>query len=414
MALPRRLMVGLSGGADSVALAHLLMQQPVELCAVHVNHGLRGAASDGDEAFVRQLCAEWGLPLEVYRAVPPEHPGEDWARQARYGFFRQAMEKHGAEAIALAHHRDDQAETLLLHLLRGTGLTGLTGMAADSRVLGVRVIRPLLGASRQELRDMLTRENIPWREDESNQDTHYLRNALRCQVLPLMEQLAPGAAGRVAATAELLRLDDAALEHQAQALVTGEPCLPLAELACLPGGLVHRVLRRWWQRCAAPTDERCLSRPQTEALAALASAPVGSKCNLPMGWHGYRGWTHLHLVGGEMPCSVGLEAGPCDGHPGDGLRTQAMPRALYERCTLRTRQPGDWIRPFGQGGRRTLQDYLVDRHVDAPFRDRVPLLCLGDEVLLAAGVGAGAVPRLDPAKDNVMLSWLGHMPWMQK
>ncbi len=414
MALPRRMLVGLSGGADSVALAYLLMQENVELHAVHVNHGLRGAASDEDEAFVRRLCAEWGLPLDVYRAVPPEHPGEDWARQARYGFFRQAVEKHGADAIALAHHRDDQAETLLLHLLRGAGLTGLAAMAPDSLVLGVRVIRPLLGASRQELRELLARENIPWREDETNQDTRYLRNALRCQVLPLMEQLSPGASGRMAAAAGLLRLDDAALEQQAEALATEKPYLPLSLLNGLPDGLLYRVLRRWWQRCAVPVEERCLSRLQTETLAALVQAPAGSKCNLPMGWQGYRGWTHLHLLGGGCACDVELAVSQGAQEPGDGRRNQAVPREMYEQCAVRTRQPGDWIRPFGQGGRQSLQDFFVNRRVDAPFRDAIPLVCLGSQVLLAAGVGAGAVPPFNPANDNLMLSWAGDMPWLQK
>lgn len=414
MVLPRRLLVGLSGGADSVALAYLLRQQPVELRAVHVNHGLRGGASDEDEAFVRRLCAEWGLPLDVYRAVPPEHPGEDWARQARYGFFRQAMEKHSADAVALAHHRDDQAETFLLHLLRGAGLTGLTAMEQDTQVLGVRVIRPLLGTSRQELRDLLTQANIPWREDASNQDTRYLRNALRCQVLPLMEQLAPGAAGRIAATAGLLALDEDALALQAQTLAVEEPYIPLNRLADLPVGLLHRSLRQWWQWCASPREERSLSRRQTEALAGLLKAAVGSKCNLPMGWQGYRGWTHLHLLGGGTPCTVRLNINDGAICHGDGRCTQAMPRELFEQCVVRTRQGGDWISPFGQAGRQSLQDYFVNRRVDAPFRDSVPLVCLGSQVLLAAGVGAGAVPAFDPAKDNVMLSWMGEMPWMQK
>lgn len=414
MVLPRRILVGLSGGADSVALTYLLMQENVELRAVHVNHGLRGEASDGDEAFVRQLCQQWKLPLDVFRTQPPEHPGEDWARQARYGFFRQAMTMHGADALALAHHRDDQAETFLLHLLRGAGMTGLTGMEADGTVLGVRVIRPLLGASRQQLRDLLKRENIPWREDASNQDTRYLRNAVRCQLLPLMEQLSPGAAGRIAAAADLLRLDETALAQQAQTLADDTPHLPLSRVQELSTGMLHRVLRQWWQRCAAPQEERSLSRQQTEALASLVTAPVGSKCNLPMGWQGYRGWTHLHLLGGENTCGVELKVSQGAQAPGDGCRTQAMPAALYAECVVRTRQPGDWIRPFGQAGRQTMQDYFVNRRVDAPFRDVIPLVCLDSQVLLAAGVGAGAVPAFDSTKDNLTLSWIGDMPWMQK
>ena len=128
-----RLLIGLSGGADSVALLHLLLDAGAEVAAVHVNHGLRGAESDGDEAFVRNLCANLNVPLHVYRADPPENPGENWAREVRYGFFRRAMQETGADALVLAHHRDDQAETLLLHLMRGAGLTGLTGMAADTQ-----------------------------------------------------------------------------------------------------------------------------------------------------------------------------------------------------------------------------------------------------------------------------------------
>ncbi len=421
MKLPRRLLIGLSGGADSMALAHLLMQHqpPLELCAVHVNHGLRGADSDADEAFVQDICRRWQLPLLVYHAQPPEHPGEDWARQARYGFYRQAMEAQQAEAIALAHHRDDQAETLLLHLLRGAGLTGLSAMAPDSEVLGVRVIRPLLGYSRQELRDVLALSGIPWREDASNQDPRYLRNALRHQLLPLMEQFSPGATQRIATTASLLREDDAALTQAAQAFLQqhgGSSYLSVNALHQLPAALVNRVLRLWWmQYTEEPADQRGLTHQQTAALAALADAPAGTQCNLPECCYGYRGWTHLHLLGksAHLP-QVTMQVLDSADHPGDGRYRQAMPAALLDECTLRTRQPGDWIRPFGQRGRQSLQDYFVNKRVDAPFRDHVPLLCRGSEVLLAAGVGAGDVPPMDITQKQVTVRWLGEMPWAQE
>lgn len=420
MKFPRRLLIGLSGGADSMALCHLLRQrEDLDLCAVHVNHSLRGEASDADEAFVRDICQRWQLPLLVYHAQPPEHPGEDWARQARYGFYRQAMEERQAEAIALAHHRDDQAETLLLHLLRGAGLTGLSAMAADSEVLGVRVVRPLLDYSRQELRDILTQANIPWREDASNQDPRYLRNALRHQLLPLMEQLAPGAIQRLAATASLLREDDAALTLSAQAFLQqhgGNSFLPLNALRQLPAGLANRVLRLWWlQYAGGASAQRGLTHQQTSALSALVNAPAGSQCNLPGNCHGYCGWTHLHLLGKPL-CFSPLTYQVTDGAatPGDGRHQQALPRALLEVCTLRTREPGDWIRPFGQRGRQSLQDYFVNKRVDAPFRDHVPLLCRGSEVLLVSGVGAGDVPPFNTTADQVMLRWLGDMPWAQE
>ena len=131
--LPKeKLLVGLSGGADSVALLLLLLDSGAEVAAVHVNHGLRGEASDGDEAFVRELCSQLHVPLMTFRACPPENPGENWAREVRYGFFRQAMQETGADALVLAHHRDDQAETMLLHLLPATVLLSMVWAVAPN------------------------------------------------------------------------------------------------------------------------------------------------------------------------------------------------------------------------------------------------------------------------------------------
>lgn len=421
---PEHLLVGLSGGADSVALLLLLLRSGTNVSAVHVNHGLRGGASDGDEAFVRRLCGELGVPLYVYRANPPANPGEDWARRIRYGFFRQAMAASGAQALALAHHRDDQAETLLLHLLRGSGLTGLTGMAADTSMEGMRIIRPLLAYSRAELRAYLNEIGQSWREDATNADTRYLRNAVRAELLPLMERLAPGAAERMASTCALLAEDEAVLVRLAADFLAqySGGALPLAELRAQPGGLRKRILRTWWMAAGSPKEERSLSAAQTEALAGLVDAPAGSRCNLPGGWHGQVGWTHIHLIPpGEATCIAEIPALACGllqicsytGDPGDGQGSQAIPRAWLDDCTVRSRRPGDYIRPFGSESRQSLQDYLVNRKIDAPFRDRVPLLCRGSEVLLAGGVGAGHIPRTNEMDDPVLLCWRERFPWQR-
>ena len=422
--LPQRLLVGLSGGADSVALLLLLMDAGKQITAVHVNHGLRGDASDGDEAFVRALCEKHQVPLLTYRADPPDNPGENWAREARYGFFREAMAQTGAEALVLAHHRDDQAETLLLHLLRGSGLTGLTGMSPDTTADGLRIIRPLLGYSRAELRAYLKESNQSWREDASIGDARYLRNALRKDVLPLLEQLAPGAAARMATTASLLAEDEAVLTALTQHFLaehTGD-ALPLSALRTQPVGLQKRILRAWWQRTAAPTEERSLSAQQTEALLALVQAPASARCNLPGGWHGQSGWTHLHLAPPGEQLSIQPQAAansplveilPYVGNHGDGATCQAIPKAWLDECVIRSRQMGDVIRPFGAAGSQSLQDYFVNRRVDAAFRDRVPLLCRGSEVLLVGGVGAGNIPRSDEIHEPVLLRWKGDFPWQR-
>lgn len=420
--LPEKLLVGLSGGADSVALLLLLMEAGYPVTAAHVNHGLRGEESDEDEAFVRTLCARYGVPLLVYQAVPPENPGEGWAREARYAFFRRAMQTSGADALALAHHRDDQAETLLLHLLRGAGLTGLTGMSADSMLDGIRVLRPLLRYSREELRAYLKERGQTWREDGSNGDARYLRNALRHAALPLMEQLAPGASVRMANTAALLAEDEAALNALAEAFLKRHPgnALLLEELQQQPAGLRKRILRAWWRTIAVPAKERTLSAAQTEAFHSLLAAPASARCNLPGGWYGQRGWTHLHLISPdgasglqETPAGASplLSVEPFGGSCGDGRCCQALPRAWLEDCTVRSRQKGDYIRPFGSSGRQSLQDYFVNRRVDAAFRDRVPLLCRGSEVLLVGGVGAGHVPHTEEINNPVLLRWKQVFPW---
>ncbi len=424
--LPAHVLAGVSGGADSVALLRMLLDSGVRVTAVYVNHGLRGEASDGDERFVRELCQSWQVPLLTYRADPPEHPGEDWARRIRYGFFREAAAQTGVHAIALAHHRDDQAETLLLHLLRGAGLNGLCGMAADTEADGLRILRPLLGFSRQELRERLKAIGQPWREDDSNTDMRYLRNALRGDILPRLERLIPGASARLANTAELLREDALVLDGMAEAFLAqhgGGRELPMAALLAQPAAMRSRIVRSWWQQTAGSSrSERSLSAAQTEALTALIGAPASARCNLPGGWHGQAGWTHLHLLSPEGAEAVEaapllesrlVRVVPCEGETGDGRQSQVFPREMLANLTVRSRRAGDWIRPFGSSGCQSLQDYLVNRRVDAPFRDRVPLICRGSEVLLAGGVGAGDVPRMNDNEinDGALVRWTMEFPW---
>ena len=420
--LPEKLLIGLSGGADSVALLFLLLEAGTQVTAVHVNHGLRGAESDADEVFVRALCEKNDIPLLTFRAVPPEKPGEGWAREARYAFFRQAMQTVQADALVLAHHRDDQAETVLLHLLRGAGMTGMTGMAEDTATAGMRILRPLLMYSRAELRAYLKERGQAWREDASNADPQYMRNALRKDVLPYLERLIPGASKRIANTASLLTEDEAVLNALTANFLTAHPgdALPLAELRAQPKGMQKRILRAWWEAIAAPQEERSLSAAQTEAFYALVDSQASARCNLPGGWHGQCGWTHLHLVSPEgtafiLECpaeeSPLLTVEAFTGDHGDGQGKQAIPKGWLAECIVRSRQKGDFIRPFGMTGRQSLQDYFVNRRVDAAFRDCVPLLCRGSEVLLVGGVGAGNIPQVDDINDVVLVKWKQRFPW---
>lgn len=197
------LFCAVSGGLDSMvmleAVARFRRQADAEreLVVIHVNHNLRGAESDGDEAFVRATAARLGIPVKVLRIDwGNEKPSQAACRNRREEFFRTLLS--GNDRILLAHHLDDQAETILQRMIRGTGLRGLAGMRPEA---GAK-LRPLLGVSRAEIEAYARAEGISWREDSSNQSTKYERNWIRREILPLLEERRPGVAAKLAALAE--------------------------------------------------------------------------------------------------------------------------------------------------------------------------------------------------------------------
>ena len=427
-------LLGLSGGADSMALFHMLLflrdRGGVTFSAVHVNHGLRGAASDGDEDFVREICRTAGVPLYVYKPDLRGRRDENAAREARYACCRTCAEETGIHTLTLAHHRDDQAETFLMRLMRGAGPEGLSCMRAQEEREGLRILRPMLEIGGAELRKALRERSLPWREDETNGGDEYLRNRVRHQFIPAMEAECPGVAGRLARAAELIALEhDATKEaaRQAVARYSGEDWFAAVPLAELPEAVRREALRSWWEIHQPKLSERNLNSRQTEAISRLVMAKAGSSANLPGGIIARRGKQAIHLTGNgrkeafdEIPwngeaitlAGITLSAGSSQGNPGDGKRWQEVPRGFPDGCVVRTRRPGDRIRPFGMRESRSVQDYLTDRGVDGPWRDRIPLLCRGKEVLLAAGVGAGAVPAWEPEDEHIRLAWQGPMPWI--
>ena len=427
-----RMLIGLSGGADSVALLHLVLllrdRGHAAPEAIHVNHGLRGNEADGDEAFVKALCRERKVPLHVRRLSLNGRKDENSAREARYEAFRQCLAQTGIHQLVLAHQRDDQAETFLLHLLRGAGPSGLGGMRPSETRDGYRLLRPMLGLTGEELRDALRREGIPWREDRTNAQDDYARNRIRHRLLPEMESLFPGAASRMARTALLLGEEEDDRQERAAAFLqaqSGGDWIRTEPLQALSRAGRAAVLRRWWETAGPEMEERQLDFNQTRALEELTEAPEGRTVNLPGGWRARKGRAHVHLLSPAAdapdPAPVRgkrtefgaftLEIRPGGQNPGDGKTEQEVPAGFTEGCEIRTRRPGDRIHPFGMRGEKSLQDYLTDRKVDRAWRDRIPLLCRGREVLLVAGVGAGRIPSWEEAPDRIRLVWRGPMPW---
>lgn len=424
-------LLGLSGGADSVALMLMLLPEirskKIRVEAVHVNHGLRGPESDEDEQFCIALCKKEGIPLYACSADLSGRTDEDAARTARYAVFRKRYRKQRADALILAHHADDQAETFLMRLLRGTGPDGLGCMKPDETVGDIRILRPMLSMRREEIRDALRADGVSWREDTSNGDTAYLRNRIRHELIPVMTRISGTAVEKICTAAALSGEDSRVLNTAAKAIldrISDGRMLNAETLAKEPEAIRSRVLRIWWQEQGPSLKEHALNVSQTEDLNGLLDQTRG-KINLPGGLHAVREGKYLFLTGlrSETPepvtvigaetvfGSYRLTETASEGNPGDGKKTQEVPEAFSRGCVIRTRLPGDRIRPFGSKGSKKLQDYLTDRQIPEPFRDQIPLLCRDREVLLVCGVGAGDIPDWNRHLPSVRLTWHGKMPW---
>lgn len=426
-----RYLLGLSGGADSVALLLMLLpavrENLISLEAVHVNHGLRGSESDDDERFCTALCRKESVPLYTCRADLSGKRDEASAREARYAIFRKRYEEYNADALILAHQADDQAETFLMRLLRGAGPDGLSCMKEDETVGSIRILRPMLAIKREEIRSALSAEGIPWREDTSNHDLSYLRNRIRDELVPALIRISPTAVDKICSTAAMTGEDNRTLNAQATNIlkaVTDGWVLDAKALARETTALRRRVLRLWWNQQAPDMKEHALSSSQTGALDKLLDIPRG-KIILPGGMNAIRTGRFLFLKNADktvpdpVPISgketvfgeFRLTMTESEGSPGDGKKTQEIPVGFINGCVIRTRKPGDRIRPFGSSGSRKLQDYLTDRKIEEPFRDRIPMLCRDGEVLLVCGVGAGDIPAWDQNTPAVRLTWYGKTPW---
>ena len=416
---PSRVTAAVSGGADSVALllalAELEKELGFSLSAAHVNHGLRPDAGK-DAAFTEALCREKGVPCRILR-VSVDGKSEDAARRARYEALMEACRFFGSAALALAHHRRDQMETVLLHLFRGSGGGGLAAMeewSVRSFPEGGELVfwRPFLAVSPDAIRSALRKKGISWTEDETNGRDDYLRNFLRHQVLPAVSSRVPQAEVAVSRAARILSEENRYFTAAAKAFLAKDgnaqldgPCRWVRREALEE---MHPALLRHVLRAACPVP---LDWDTTERLSGLSP---GEKMNLPLEWRAECSREYLHFLPPkkeEAPPAPGrLVARPWQGETGDGKRTQALRRTVFDSCELRFRQPGDVIRPLGAKGSKSLQDYFVDKKIPRPFRQYVPLLCRSNRVIWAIGVGPGEEARVGPGDDAVLIAYEGFLP----
>ena len=419
-----RLLAAVSGGSDSMALLHLLKpwcdERGAWLGVIHFNHCLRGDASDGDESHVRDTAESLGLPF--FRGSPStplaELGGslEQTARAARLDFFARIADETHADAICTGHTRDDVAETLILRLLRGGGASGLSGLRAirefpsSGRAKnGAQLffIRPVLPFSHDELRGLLSKQGLVWREDASNDDTAIPRNRARHRILPAIA----GAAGEtdasirsaLARSARILQADDELLESLAtdayrdMASQGDASAIPIAGLLSQPLALQRRIVRIWLraaggevgfdavERILALLEARaggCVEVSQALRIHRDADAlriEIVSQCDPVMPgekalaipgeieWNGY-------LIRAEAATGIVRDEGPIGHIPAEcSLAFEAVERA--GGLLVRTRRDGDRMAPLGMAGSKKLQDILVDGGVPHCLRDSLPVIC---------------------------------------
>ena len=432
-----RVLLAVSGGSDSVALAYLLTElaQRRELGLagiIHLNHQLRPAAPD-DEAFCGALAARLGLPFFSHRvdvatrARTERRSVEDAARAARYEFFERARVRFEADAIALGHTRDDQAETFLLRLLRGAGPRGLSGMHPRRG----HVIRPVLDCRRNELRSFLVDRAVAFVHDESNNDVSIPRNRVRAELLPLLERrFNPSIVDVLADEAALARDEwqwvEAAVGDAAAAVVT-RPSQDVWELdieavAGLPLAVARAVVR---DALVQASGGRPISfRHVEEALRLTGSADApglrmerrGQSLVLTTKGVGRDRSANLFRYSLSIPGEVALHEAGCvvsaEPAPSAGsaiLSNSDVAVLQLDRChpplAVRNRRPGDRFRPLGLGGRKKLQDYFVDKKVPRDARDQVPLVVdEADRIVWVAGHAIADEFRVtDPAQAVLIL-----------
>jgi tRNA(Ile)-lysidine synthase len=443
-----RIGVGVSGGADSVALLRLLLgvrdELGIVLCVAHFNHQLRGRSADADEAFVRKLAQRHELEFFVEResvatkARREKANLEDAARRARYTYFDRLVKEHHLNRVAVAHTADDQAETVLAHILRGTGLAGLGGIHPQSRY----VFRPLLKTRRAELRSYLRSLKQPWREDKTNKDTTRTRARIRHKLLPLLEkQFSPSVVDHLCQLAELAREDNVNLERHAELRLSavakekdGAIAIPIREMllgTTLADGKSANKEDVPWPEAARAISKRMVRRlvqqvkPQAgelsaqhvdEVLRLAAHGHSGKLLQLPGGVEVRRETdtlvfrpaltTHPQTASNGYEHTIDFSTAPeplrLDAHsrilllwvidwPTEGRETSGLGAILdLERLrlplVLRNWRPGDSFRPRGHQKPHKLARLLNELGVSRWQKEFWPVLTSGGNIAWALGL----------------------------
>ena len=412
---PVNVLCAVSGGLDSMCLLHLLStwgrERGMSVTAAHFNHRLRPTAGR-DEDFVREMCGAWGIPLLCGSGDVRSHAEregltlEEAGRILRYAFLERSRRESGSAVILTAHHADDNAETLLLNLLRGTGLQGLTGIPAERDA----VLRPFLDVTREELAEYAERHSVPHVEDETNELDDAARNALRHRVLPVLRDLNPRAVENMNRTARLLARDARALEIAAGTLlrearvIPGERAeLPLSACETQPEAVVGRAVLSLLASVAGHRKD--LAACHVESVLELRRSGEGKTVSLPYGLTACREKHTIKIektapVPEAIPVSPGETADfgswsvTLSEAAGEGL-CYAVP--AVEGLTVTVWRPSDRMTLAGSRGSRSLKRLCTERGLSPAERDGLPVLRAGETPVAVprVGVNLDVTPQSD-------------------
>lgn len=417
-----RVVVAVSGGPDSTCLLDILSlirsDLKIELLIAHFDHGLRPSDSEAEARFVEGLAESLNLPLEIKCAEKETLQGEssleERARHARYLFFEEVSQKLSARKIALGHNLNDQAETVLMRLLRGSGLSGLGGIppCRDGKI-----IRPLIEVTRGEVESYLEERGLKYMVDTSNLEQRFLRNRIRHELLPQLEKYQPMILERLVQMAELMRSEDSFLEERAAEWVKrsseggagGEIRIPLSSFLRLPDALKNRVIR-YILRTTGRTLRRIGLRHILAVKSMASEKRPQSQIHLPNQVIAKRIYDTLAFgrvkenqaegfcLSLKGPGSYRLDALGCtvslvEGERGDLVRHEGSPWvALISRdcvdypLVLRNYTPGDRFMPLGMRGRKKLKDFFIDLKIPSDERARIPLLTYDNVPIWVCGL----------------------------
>lgn len=419
------IIVGVSGGADSVCLLFVLLELreriPFSIKVVHIEHGIRGQDSLDDAAFVDNICKEKGIPFYLYpadvvkAARDKKISVEEAGREARYEAFADAMERYGGNKIAVAHNANDQAETILWNLVRGSGLKGLCG----TRPVRDCIIRPLLDTSRAEIEAYLAQRKIPYRTDSTNLTDDYTRNKLRLHVLPYLEKELNGAATAHIAEAgrHLQKIEaymEAVSEREAKdctCITDGKAVIDTAGFSEKPEVIKEYIFRFCLKEMGCGL--RDIGSVHIDNLMKLPDLQPGRRIQLPGGFIAKRFPGQISISQEEINSAEIAEKCATDGElqiqvPGtyilDGKRVTFSKEIyenqiieekaytkwldydkIYNAVSLRSRRSGDYFITNREGGKKKLKSYFIDEKIPQDERDRILLLADGPHIMWIVG-----------------------------